>query len=375
MKSKLLAGLVLSSSLFSMNLWADEEGAFLDAPYKGLTHPKQQQVHSPEGFNAFSLVPRKSDTSSVIAQQTAVKSQAARGTCSIFSATALLEGLLVKKGAFAANLDLSEEWLQYVVTRNKSSDGSTSRANFNALGKVGTPEEKYLPYIGETWDSVDFSQTANERCGKVPEQLVTGCLISHRDPRLFSATDDQLMDLNSPLHDEEFLKARGRAREFKAKYLKMASSNYSVSSTNEIKDLLRQGIPLTLDLDFFYGAWNHRKGPELGIPRNMDHWNRGIIGYPEKGSVDRAKSFDDPAGHSIVVVGYDDDVEVSVPTLMADGSQKTFTYRGVYYIKNSWGTGGFGAGFQLDGAAHPGYGMITQKYAHEFGGFYRLPLN
>jgi len=151
-----------------------------------------------------------------------------------------------------------------------------------------------------------------------------------------------------------------------------SSRNYSLQSVSQIKSLLAQGVPVILGLDFYYGAWNHRKSTEYGISRNTDHWAQGIIGYPEPGSVDRQISPKHQAGHSIVVVGYDDDRIVETPVLMEDGTTQMFRYKGVYYIKNSWGTAGFGAKFELNGVPHPGYGMITQKYAHEKGGFDRL---
>jgi hypothetical protein len=57
---------------------------------------------------------------------------------------------------------------------------------------------------------------------------------------------------------------------------------------------------------------------------------------------------------------------------MDDGTTKSFTYRGVYYFKNSWGTDKFGVQFSLNGKVYPGYGMITQKYAHDFGQFFQM---
>jgi hypothetical protein len=59
---------------------------------------------------------------------------------------------------------------------------------------------------------------------------------------------------------------------------------------------------------------------------------------------------------------------------MKDGSEKTFTYRGVYYFKNSWGATNFGVDFEINGVNYPGYGMMVQKYAHAEGSFYLMPL-
>jgi C1A family cysteine protease len=104
----------------------------------------------------------------------------------------------------------------------------------------------------------------------------------------------------------------------------------------------------------------------------MDHWAQGIIGHPEPGSLDREKSSEKPAGHSVLVVGFDDNKIVKKKIQMADGTSKMFTYKGVYYIKNSWGTESFGSEFEVDGVNYPGYGMIVQKHANQDGSFFAL---
>ena len=53
------------------------------------------------------------------------------------------------------------------------------------------------------------------------------------------------------------------------------------------------------------------------------------------------------SGHSILVVGYDDNKIVEKTIKMADGKMKKFTYKGVYYFKNSWGTSSFGRDFEI----------------------------
>ena len=133
-------------------------------------------------------------------------------------------------------------------------------------------------------------------------------------------------------------------------------------------------MPLILEAEFFYGAWNHRKADSLGIERDLNNWNQGIIGYPEEGSMDRKVSPNSPAGHSVLVVGYDDDAVVSTRVKMEDGSYKTFQYKGVYYFKNSWGPANFAATAKIAGVAAAGYGTITQKYAHEYGSFFKFSL-
>ncbi len=356
--------------------YAEEEHDFLDAPYKGLTHPKKSAA---PGSNPNSLtpapLPTASDTLAAIARQSAVKSQGARGTCSIFSATAMLEAMLVLKNYQPVTVDLSEEWLELVISEGKSSDGSTSWSNFSAFARKGSVEEQYLPYIGETWDTVEYSALSKERCGNASASEQQACLFGHNDHALLKASAATLSDQAGKLYNPEFLKARTAARAFKAQFVKLPKfASYSVNSVEEAKALLRQGIPITLDIDFFYGAWNHRTAPDHGINRDLVNYEAGLVGYPEQGSVDRKASMEEREGHSILVVGYDDNAQITTTSLMLDGTTKNFTYAGVYYFKNSWGTDKFGKNFVLNGEVHPGYGAMTQKYAEEFGGFNQLPL-
>ncbi len=352
----------LSTAMATTAVFAQEDGAFLDPKYPNLVHPKK------------SLLTTKSmpanDVKEVISYQTAVKSQAARGTCSIFSATAYLEGLLVKKGAFNNSLDLSEEWLEYVAVRNRSDDGSSGWSNFSAIKDYGMPSEQTLPYIGEDWREA-FNPLKDVRCGKLTGSAKTSCLIVHRDPTMLEMTDAQVMAKYS---DKEFVNARAEAASFKKKNLKFANSNFMIYDVSEVKELLQKGTPVVLEVDFFYGAWNHRKADEYGIGRNLDHWAKGIVTYPESGSIDEIESRKNPAGHSILVVGYDDNKIVERTIKMKDGSMKKFTYKGVYYFKNSWGTSSFGANFEVDGERFPGYGMMVAKYAEEQGQFFKMPL-
>lgn len=227
-----------------------------------------------------------------------------------------------------------------------------------------------MPYIGEDWTSA-YNPLKETRCGHLPEgQLKKACFIVHRDPKLLNMTDTQII---TTLKDEEFIAARKEALGFKRDYLVKAPANYYLWDTNQVKETLLKGKPVILEIDFYYGAWNHRKADELGIGRDLDHWAKGIVTGPEAGSVDLEESQKSPAGHSVLVVGYDDNKIVKKTIKMTDGTMKTFTYKGVYYFKNSWGTSSFGANFEVDGQNFPGYGMIVQSHANEAGSFFVLP--
>lgn len=354
--------LALACTLLSTATFAQEDGAFLDPKYPTMIHPKKDG-------NITKLMPAN-DVKAVISSQTSVKSQAARGTCSIFSATAYIEGLLVKKGLFDNTLDLSEEWLEYTSVRNSSDDGSSGWTNFAAIRDYGMPTEQTFPYIGEDWREA-FNPLKDIRCGKLTGPAKTSCLIVHRDPTMLELTDAEIMTKYS---DQEFINARNEANYFKAKTIKFKNSYFLINDVSEVKKMLQNETPVVLEVDFYYGAWNHRKADEYGIGINLDHWSKGIVTFPEQGSVDEVESLNHPAGHSILVVGYDDNKIVERTIKMKDGTTKKFTYKGVYYFKNSWGTNSFGSNFQVDGESFPGYGMMVAKYAEEKGQFFKMPL-
>lgn len=350
MKYTLIFSLLFSTQVFSQ----DNDHSFLDAPYNHLIHPKISQFTN----KAVS----KNDIELAMSFQTPVRSQESRGTCSIFSATAFLESTLVYNESFDSEVDLSEEWLQYISVRGKSTDGSSAPSNFEAMKKHGMLTEERLPYIGIDWTKND-SELKNKRCSHLTGITQTSCFITHFDPTFLTKKE-------SLIEDKEFVSLRAEALEFKKEYLNIPNSFYYLTSTDEIKNRLVAGKAVVLEVDFFYGAWNHRGGEALGIERNMDHWNKGIISHPEIGSLDYEKSPTKPAGHSVLVIGFDDNIIVKKKIQMSNGTTKTFTYKGVYYIKNSWGTEGFGRDFQIDGVNYPGYGMIVQKHANEDGSFF-----
>ncbi len=348
--------------------WADieEDGAYLDPPYTDLVHPIVDDV---QARGQKDMKTKRSDTLEVIAKQSSVKSQGSRGTCSIFSTVAILEGTLDRSS------DLSEEWLSFLMFRNTTTEGSNTGRNYSMLKKHGITTEKLLPYISARWDSASSSSLAEARCGKLEGFTQKTCLNSHFNAELLEAPEAALMAPSSALHDLTFLAARRDAAAFRDQLDGRWLESARIYSTTDAKKMLRNGTPLILNIDFYYGAWNHSRCGKFGIERNMDDWNKGIIGHPEEGSIDRAKSTTERAGHSVLLVGYDDTVVVKKKIPMADGTVKEFTYKGVYYFKNSWGRDSFGRDFAIDGSKYPGYGMIVQKYVNEFGEFYLPPVS
>ncbi|WP_034732232.1 C1 family peptidase [Bacteriovorax sp. Seq25_V] len=351
-----------------LSITALGQEAYLDAPYENLVHP----VDNAKNIKSFNSV---SNTKELISKVTSVKSQGSRGTCSIFSATAILEAMLIIKGYETKDVDLSEEWLEYLAMSTnglKTTDGSYSYANFNAIKKYGMVSENTLPYISEDWSEGGFSSLKNERCSHLTGNYLKNCYLGHFDARLINSTLTALKDseISGAQLVYDLIK---EGKEFKKK-VKFSNTSSQLYSTAEIKNYLSNGIPLTMGIDFFYGAWNHRKAAEYGIGRDASNWNEGIVGYPEYNSKDRTISRQHRAGHSVMIVGYDDNYVVTTNVLMNDGTYKEFNYKGVYFFKNSWGTSSFGATTKIGNEYYPGYGIITQKYANEMGSFYVLPV-
>ncbi|NDD91222.1 hypothetical protein EBZ37_03965 [bacterium] len=349
----------------------------LERAYSHIEHPIE------DSLGAQTLLGQESPTSSDFARalgaQSPVKDQGSRGSCSIFSSVAWLESYFIRHRllSLSTDIDLSEEWLEYLAVRGTQEDGSDSPSNFALLSKYGIANEATLPYDSRDWstDAKKLRGLPRKRCGHIDGvRKRNSCLLAHFDSEALEWSDQELQD--SPA--SELLPARSESAAM-LNLLKLQIGEQwpratAVKTVSEVKALLRAGIPLVLDLDFYMGAWNY-DDPELPeVSTNPKHWKLGVVGYPEKGSMDRKLSKPVGAGHSVLCIGYDDNVEVETTVRMQDGSMKSFRYRGVYYFKNSWGTDGFGARFSAQGVRAPGYGMITQKYSHEFGGFFRAKL-
>ncbi len=359
---KIIAGLTLAISL---NAFADEDRAFLDPKYPSLVNPRVTILKN--------KIAVRSDTIGVIEDQSPVRSQEARGTCSIFSATAYLEGLMIQAKYADTKINLSEEWLQYTAVGGKTSDGSYASVNFAAIKNFGMASEATLPYIGVDWVDNEHPLKAS-RCGALKGSKKTACEVVHFDPVLLKKTDVELADSASGFYSPEILMARKEAAEFKGKYIRDNSRAFGVYDTADIKEILLKGKAVVLEVDFYYGAWNHRGGESLGIIRKLDEWSKGIITSPVAGSLDLAKSPTKPAGHSVLIVGYDDEKIVESNIQMVDGTIKKVKFKGVYYLKNSWGSADFGKNFEIEGKKFPGYGMMVQDYAHNYGQFYMLSI-
>lgn len=316
--------------------WADL--APLDSSY-GLARPPVANL-KPEWleFRLRSLLtPKRNDLKRLISFQTPVKHQIRRGICSIFSSVAILESLLKKQKQ--VELDLSENYLAYVVmskVQHYASQGSNAVENFLGVRYPGIIDETAWPYEGEDWLDEALSEEESKKREKTCyfEGLRQDmCLKSHLDPN----------------RDPYEKLANSWSEIFKTRNIRAERIN----NLSKVYQLLLANEPILLEIEFFYGAWNHPRMVDLEIgERDIDQWVKGRVGIPSPDDIFLSQR--KPAGHSIVLVGFDQEAKV-------------------YFFKNSWGTTGFGRESDLLGpGSTPGYGSIPFEYAHRWGTFLQI---
>lgn len=323
-------------------------------------------------FGAQAALPAKSDTEAMLPYMTAVKNQGGRSLCTVFSFTALLESLILKKfpQIKPKQLDLSEQWAQYVFAlKSKSGGGSGAFLEdiFTQVKKYGIADEQYLPYDGTLW-SAQSPQLSIERCGPLKDVMSQRrCYSSHYSPTLIGLDDTKLTDLGY----EDFAQARASAQQ---NFELIGDIKSATVSLQKAKEYLAKGIPVALKVRVYFGSWNHAAGKQYGIDIDANQYAKGVVTYPDAGSMDRIMSEKNPVAiHSVLLIGYDDTVPVTYNRLMKDGTTKQLTRTGVFYFKNSWSKQTFGKNFKLGKKTVPGFGMIVQDYA-AMGQFFVMSL-
>ncbi|HTL38865.1 MAG TPA: proprotein convertase P-domain-containing protein [Kofleriaceae bacterium] len=264
-------------------------------------------------------------------QQSVVKSQGSRGVCSIFAATAMVENLFLTAGMPAAEVDFSEQYMQWSVKNQvgafTNTEGSNVDDNLQAVVEFGDIKEAAWPYESAPWTA------ANDPACTGGENLPTKCYTNGDPPQ--TALD--------------------------APKFKLPDSRWI--NTNSIKaHLTMKKTGVGVGLTFFYQSWNHRRST---IPVDADLWRQGFVTYPN--DKDKTESATHRAGHAIEIIGWDDDLEIPMrdgegkPILDANGQPKK--EKGFWLFKNSWGTASFG----IDHPYGSGYGWLSMQYVKEYG--------
>lgn len=261
--------------------------------------------------------------SELVALQSPIRSQASRGVCSIFSGVGIMEHLYIKEGTIL-NPDFSEEFLQWSskveLGRFAHTEGSNSNANLATINQYGIVAEADWPYLGRRWNTSDDAECEGD-------DQPTKCY-THGEPPA------------SAMNAQRWHLPRGR-------WVSSRRNSIMAHMTNKKEAVVVGGT-------FFYQSWNHRKSE---LPTNNTYWRKGIVTAPN--AEDKTKSLEKRAGHSFVLVGWDQDMEVQKRD--KDGNLLEETEKGFFLFKNSWGTGSFGA----DNEHGDGYGWISMKYVED----------
>lgn len=336
-----------------------------------LVHPINDD-HLASLYNTNGGDNSKTDLLAMFKYITPVRHQGKRNTCTVFSITALLEAMYLKKYTAEDDVDLSEQWGQYLASLNNASGGargSTVRTNFRGIEEHGISTEEVSAYNRDKWSTEDSEP--QRICRALTGLSLTRCLYGQMHPGAINTSDERLKELGF----SDFVTARDSAEINKENFINGMTGGV-VSRVSSIKQKLRNNTPMTLEINIYYGAWSlARMSDKLGIAHDPEAYLSGIVSYPEAGSVDRVKSRErgNTARHSVLIVGYDDDKVITYTKNMSDGTVKTFTRKGIYYFKNSWGSK-YGNNFRYGRFRYPGFGIMSQEYAHEFGQFFRIDL-
>jgi hypothetical protein len=300
----------------------------VDAPLSARTLQDDAPADLPEEGKPDAVYPEKFDLTSV---QSPVRSQGSRGVCSIFAAVALMEHLYKAEGSSGAK-DFSEQYLQWSVKEQvkgfPDSEGSGAFHNLKAISDFGIVEETAWPYESQRWG------VANDpACTSGDDGLPTRCYTNGAPP----------------------------AAAVSATKWKLPPGRYLSSSTTTLKaHMASKKTAVVVGGTFFYQSWNHRRS---ALPVNSDYWRKGYVLSPNAGDV--AESRKNPAGHEILVVGWDDTLSVQKVDkegkLMVDASGRPMMETGFFLFKNSWGTGSFG----VNNPKGDGYGWLSYKYVKD----------
>ena len=310
---------------------SEEPTSDLEALLEGAPDPSTL----PDELKADQTFPAQFD---LVATQSPVKSQGSRGVCSIFSTVALMEHLYMKEGAVAP--DFSEQFLQWSVKselgRFTKTSGSNGSANIEAIHRFGVVEESVMPYETFAWSG------SND-----PACETTGDKEKDKERPTFCYTNGE--------PEEQILDAR--------RWTLPSNSRWVSSNAKNLKAFLVENeTAVVVGMTFFYQSWNHRKSP---LPVSSEYKRQGYVMYPN--AKDREHGEEKGAGHSILIVGWDDELEV--PVLDHEGKQvldedgEPVVERGFFLFKNSWGTSAFGTANPFSA----GYGWLSMRYVEEFG--------
>lgn len=282
----------------------------------------------PDEAKADEIFPSSFDD--LLELQSPMSNQGRRGVCSVFSTVGLMEHLYIKSG-LVEDPNFSEQYLQwsakFEVESFQNSSGSNANFNLQAISNYGIVEEELWPYESSPWGASD-----DEEC--TGEDKPTRCFTNGHPP-----TEAE--------EGPKYSLPRGR---------------WISTRTRDIKaHMYNNGKGVVVGGEFYYQAWNHGSSD---LPTSQEYSREGYVLYPNEDDIQASQ--ENPAGHSILLVGWDDELEVErldgEGEVMLDENDEPKTEQGFFIFKNSWGTGGFGS----NNPYGDGYGYISYDYVEQF---------
>ena len=261
--------------------------------------------------------------------QSPVQSQGSRGVCSIFGSIALMEHLYISEGTLT-NPDFSEQFLQWSAKAELGSfpntGGSSARSNIQALNQYGTVFESDWAYNPNPWGTSNDPECTGDA-------QPTKCYTQGEPP-------------TAALMAQRWTIPRGR---------------WINSSPESIKaHMFNTKTAVQAGGDFFYQSWGHGGSR---IPRYSGYRQYGYIVAPN--AADVASSNEHRAGHSFLLVGWDDGLEVQAidaeGKLAVDEAGEPIMQKGFFLFKNSWGDS-----WATSNPKGAGYGWIAYEYVEEY---------
>jgi len=279
----------------------------------------------PDEGKADEVLPAHFD---LVATQSPIRNQGHRGVCSIFATTALMEHLYLIDGTLP-NPDFSEQFLQWSTKVESGAfphtSGSNARTNLDNLRRYGTVMEADAPYQSSDWGVSDDPRCTGDEATQPTECFTNGT----PSAAALAAT-------------RWFVPSGGR---------------FISTAPNSLKaHMVHTNTAVQVGGSFFYQAWGHGGSR---IPVYSGYRRQGYVLAPNEADI--ASSGEHSAGHSYLLVGWDDDLEVQAVDaeghLATNAAGEPVMQKGFFLFKNSWGTD-----WAQDNPHGRGYGWIAYDY-------------
>jgi C1A family cysteine protease len=267
----------------------------------------------------------------LLESQSPVKNQGKRGACTAFSVVSYMEHLYRVAGV-PYTPDFSEQYLYWSTKVQLGAfpdiRGSTTEKTIEAVNAFGVVAEEKWPYESSYWDKKD------DRDCDGSEEMPTKCYTNGDPPQ----------------------KALDAHKWFLPKYRWVSTSAESIKAFMYNNKIAVVGIAT-----YFDQAWSS-KDSELLI--NKDYRKKGYVITPN--DEDYEKSTVNRSGHAILIVGWDDEMEVQRLDVVGRPIHKDglpVVEQGFFLFKNSWGTDDWGS----ENSKRAGYGWISYDYIYKYG--------